>query len=139
MKPYFELKVVKVKKEKKEWTPGCCPCCGVKREAEQPKGNWVNGENLDKIRFPCFCSFDHRKGIYGGKQGVHGIGMINRTAEAGRIEYQLSYADRQMENNKKLDILVNSNVLCSTPSLEKLIKLYDIHILKGKIIIYEEK
>ena len=103
------------------------------------KGNWINGENLDKIKFPCFCRFDHRKGIYGGKQGVHGIGIINRTAEGGRIEYQLSYADRQMENNERLDILANLSVLCSTPSLKRLIELYDIHILKGKIILFEEE
>jgi len=55
MRPYLEVKVVKVKKEKHK--QHYCPCCGGKIEMEKPKGNWVNGENLDKIKFPCFCSF----------------------------------------------------------------------------------
>jgi len=38
VRPYLEVKVVKVKKP-------------------QPQGNWVNGENLDAIKFPCFCKY----------------------------------------------------------------------------------
>ena len=167
-RPYFETTVVKVKKEKKcnHLNAPCihtyiyngkirCPQCGKiltsewleKRKILDPllvkedkeKGNWVNNENLDAIKFPCFCRFDYRKGIFGGKQGVHGIGIINRTAEAGEIQYQLSWADRQMENSGRLDISENLSVLCTAPSLKRLIELYDIHIKHGKIIIYEEE
>jgi len=45
--PYLETKVVKVEKE---WDADHCPTCG--QRIEEPKGNWVNGENLDKIKFP---------------------------------------------------------------------------------------
>jgi len=151
-RPYWGVKVVKVKKKCKHlkymegYVPSGsyyeCPYCGEKVylksiKANKPEGTWVNGENLDKIKFPCFCRFDYRKGLFGGKQGVHGIGAINRTAEGGQIQYQLSWADRQMENSGRLDILANLSVLCTTPSLKRLIELYDIHILKGKIILWE--
>jgi len=66
---YLELKIVKVKKCRHflaKWTPGniykCCKCGKIVTERGhkpiKPKGNWVNnGENLDKIKFPCFCSY----------------------------------------------------------------------------------
>lgn len=148
---YFETEVVKVKKVKKSADLyiktqelfgkmyGYYMDKNNKLCLEEIKDNWVNGENLDKIKFPCFCRFDPRRGIFGGKQGVHGIGIINRTAEGGKIQYQLSWGDRQMENSGRLDILANLSVLCTTPSLKRLIELYDIKIRKGKIIIYEEK
>ena len=61
--PYFETKVVKVKKEKKECIGEIC-IRGKRRPLyekdhyiyfegkDKSKGNWVNGENLDKIKFP---------------------------------------------------------------------------------------
>lgn len=147
MRPYLETKVVKVRKKKTYSNhiivDGKKYILDEDEEENvyphKEKGNWVNGECIDKIKFPCFCRFDHRKGLFSGKQGVHGIGIINRTAEAGEIQYQLSWADRQMENSGRLDILNNLSVLCTTPLLKRLIELYDIHILKGKIIIWEEK
>ena len=61
--PYFETKVVKVKQEKEidyfckvdkgDWC-GKCP-----RRPIYKKGNWVNGENLDKIKFPVLCSYKY--------------------------------------------------------------------------------
>jgi len=134
-RPYFETKVVKVKKiekpivSSKEWTPDYCPCCG-QRTVEEKKGNWVNGENLDAIKYPCLCRFDARKGIYPHSNAVHGIGMINKTFTEEQVEYQLSWADRQSKD---------LSVLCSTPSLKKLMEIYDIEIRKGKIIIFEEE
>jgi len=72
-KPYFETKVVKVKKKER---PSVCPdngraiclTCGeklyhIEKPKPQPKGNWVNGENLDKIKFPCFCRWNHNIGM----------------------------------------------------------------------------
>ena len=102
------------------------------------KGKPNRGENLEKIKFPCWCAFDHRKGIFGGKQGVHGIGKIDKIAEDGQVQYQLSWADRQMGNSGVLDILVNLSVLCTTPSLKRLMELYDIEILKGELKLWKE-
>ena len=85
-RPYFETKVVKVKKENK----GCdvefiCPICNEMlshNNKKEPKGNWVNGENLDKIKFPCFCSYsdgegsERKKGFLSMNNGYYYIGDI---------------------------------------------------------------
>ena len=157
--PYFETKVVKVKKVNKckhntiTWfgvtdKSVICKDCGklfgknvdykdfIDRSIvwqKQLKGNWVNGENLDKIKFPCFCSFDANKGMFGDPSKsykVHGIGKIDLNYTEGQRQYQLSWADHQQKD---------LSVLCETPSLKRLIEIYDIHILKGKIIIFEEE
>jgi len=138
-RPYFELEVIKIKKPKYQ-SREVIKFMGKKYEVFikdgkvsirrhkhfRSEGNWVNGENIDKIKFPVPCRFNHFKD---GIQGVHGIGMINKTFGCGQIEYELVRIDYQQND-------INS--LCSTPSLKRLIELYDIHILKGKIIIYEE-
>lgn len=124
VRPYFETKVVKVKKKKKKWTPDCCPCCGTKREAEKPlKGNWVNGENLDKIKFPCFCSYFDS----GERYGEIDIVFFN-----GNKSFRLREL-RQLQIEKVVYCVYHRHTLNS------LIRDYDIHILKGKIIIYEEE
>ncbi len=78
-RPYFETEVVKVKKERKcKHNYGVFRCyeCGKMLEKyvpsdtmsikKKPKGNWLDGENLDKIKFPCFCSFiEDGKKYYG--------------------------------------------------------------------------
>ena len=86
--PYFELKVVKVKKEVchhdevtyKNGTFKCKHCrqilrikrydknkrWGFVRDELQPLGNWVNGENLDAIKFPVPCSHKCKGGVYSG-------------------------------------------------------------------------
>ena len=75
--PYFETKVVKVKQrihtgmfDPYNNTVKCIYCGKTFKVKPRPKGNWVNGENLDKIKFPCLCSY---KNI-----GVEHKGMINR-------------------------------------------------------------
>ena len=83
---------------------------------KQPKGNWVNGENLDKIKFPCFCSYTHGS----KKVGIllklgNNFYIINIGGQGDYTKYFLSY------------------------DLKHLIKDFDIHILKGKIIIFEEE
>ena len=140
--PYFETKVVKVRKDKKcehEYAPDMhaymyngtikCPVCGRKLNSEwlrnrmiedikkQPKGNWVNGENLDKIKFPVPCSYVEDE--------VKHIGMLNKYVDV----YRLYHIEKQSKDNFVDD--------CT--SLKNLINSYDIHILKGKILIFEEE
>ena len=82
------------------------------------KGNWVNGENLDKIKFPVPCSYvDEDKKKH--------IGMLNCYVN----QYRLYVLEKQS----------NDNFVDDCTSLKNLIREYDIHILKGKIIIYEEE
>ena len=113
-RPYFEMKVVKVKKEEKEWTPDCCPCCGAKRE-------WVNDENLDKIQFPCFCRYSKNQ---------HGIITKTYIGEHKETIYTLHGIERQFSSLSSIK---------SYDKLRRLIEAFDIHILKGKIIIFEEE
>jgi len=100
-RPYWGVKVVKVKKAKKDFWCGGMRIGdkqyqvfkrkkGIPYLKEFKKGNFVNGENIDKIKFPCFCRFNHFKD---GIQGVHGIGMINKTFGCGQIEYELVRID----------------------------------------------
>ena len=52
----------------------------------QPKGNWVNGENLDKIKFPAPCSY------------CNGYGIITRTRANESMDndfYTLHSIDKQ--------------------------------------------
>ena len=140
-RPYLDVEVVEVKvKKKKEIPVHCVECdiklgCGIyqrKYKKLEKEGTLVNGENLNKIKFPCYCSFDANKGVFGEPERtykVHGIGMINENFYEGQINYELSWADHQQK-----DI----NVLCGTPSLKRLIEIYDIHIEKAKIVIFKE-
>lgn len=98
---------------------------------KSPKDNWVNGQNLDKIEFPCFCSFDSNKGINGSSSGqcVKGIGRIDKTYEKGQVQYQISIADYQTKD---------LSVICTTPSLKRLFEIYVPKIRKAKLIIFEE-
>ncbi len=138
-RPYFETKVVKVKKvekgkekcihvgmayaENKTGDTIECMNCGeyfVLEGKEQPKGNWVNGENLDKIKFPCFCS-------YGGSQ----YGMITKTKANEAFDnefYTLHGIKKQYSSFSSIRSYYN---------FVDLIRVWDIHILKGKIIIFE--
>ena len=148
-RPYFETKVVKIEKKRKldmnprragkatkYWSSFSDEVLerlqvNTKRELERRKiekaykegkwfgDNWVNGENLDKIKFPCFCRWNGGFGMI-----VHGYGAER--------EYILVKIEEQVDNGEVCT--VNR---CDT--LKHLIELHDIHILKGKIIIYEEK
>jgi len=115
-RPFFEMEVVKAKKVKKEWTPECCPCCGAKSEVEKAIGNWVNGENLDKIKFPVPCSYTH---------GTKKMGMLLKLGDS----FYIINIDEQGDYNKYF----------LSYDLKHLIEDFDIHILKGKIIIFEEE
>ena len=131
--PYLETKVVKVEKEKKRECIGEI-CIRGKRQplyleddriyykSTRDKGNWVNGENLDKIKFPCFCS-------YRSHTGKKHYAQINKNRNSGIDAYEMS---RLFQDDCE-SIFLSSNLL------KKLIRKWDIHILKGKIIIWEEK
>ena len=124
--PYFETKVVKVKKAEKpivsskEWTPDYCPCCGQRTVVEK-KGNWVNGENLDKIKFPCFCRYN--------------AGYTGMITKDGMNYYELHNIEKQADEN----YLGGRTLVAKELDLKILIKCWHIHILKGKIIIFEEE
>lgn len=139
-RPYFETEVVKVKKEgkyiKKQVIEGRLYgyynnkkgilCIEEIKPYLKPKklkqGNWVNGENLDKIKFPCLCSYNDMTGEH--------IGML------------ITDIDR---DNKNIIHLINieeqsRNLSCqfSEFKLKDMMELHHVHILKGKIIIFEE-
>jgi len=115
-RPYFEMKVVKVEGKKKEY----CPRCGSEIIMEKAVGNWVNGECIDKIKFPCFCSFRY----FGEKM----LGQINHSKN-GELPYELVNITKQKD----------TNVYRHSGSLKELIENHDIHILRGKIILFEEE
>ncbi len=134
--PYFEMKVVKVKKECEHlqiyYKPGMigyrCHNCGKLVDVNSheikkyTKGTWVNGENLDKIKFPVPCS-------YRSHTGKKRYALLNKDKNNGKDEYQLSRIFQD----------TCSNFFLASDSLKKLIRKWDIHILKGKIVIFENK
>ena len=90
-------------------------CEGIKKGQK----NWVNGENLDEIKFPAFCSFVDTK----NKQKFYG--MINYYKDAK--QYRLYWIEQ-----------TQYNFIDDCTSLGNLINSHDIHILKGKFILFEE-
>jgi hypothetical protein len=120
--PYFSVKVVEIKKAEREKL--YCPVCNSELKREKPLDNFVNGENLDKIKFPCFCSFMFAKKDH--------IGMLIKTSTYPDSinEYQLIGMECQGDN------CIFSN---KYESLRALIETWDIHILKGQIKIIKER
>ena len=140
MRPYLEVKVVKVKKEKEIYSS----LTEIKIDGRkfrlykdkkgnlyphELKGNWANGENLDKIKFPCFCRF-----TYGEKRCY---GEVNKAYDCGRDVdiYEISDISRQIngESGQMFSVIYTSD------SLIELIEVHEVHILKGKIILFEEE
>ena len=113
--PYFEMKVVKVEGKKKEY----CPRCGSEIIMEKPVGNWVNGENLDKIKFPCFCSYSNND-----EKGIGLFSVNNNFYYITNINFQ-----------KK----VQEDISGGCYDLKEFIIRNNIHVLKGKIIIFDEE
>lgn len=140
---YFSVKVVKVRKKKREKIQCnnhclifnnnqivCYKCGEVFGGNKRPKGNFVNGENLDKIMFPCLCSFlidgervygelddcvNYNRQIICLKELVEQIGQLNIRMDKQRYYLEFPICD-----------------------LGSIVKTKNIHILKGKIIIFEE-
>ena len=132
---YFETKVVKVKKEGYQHEAKVlhfyCKKCGEEHRHEytisqqkQRKGNWVNGVNLDKIKFPCFCS-------YKPAENAKSYGQLNKGFFRGDYYYLITDESRQYDD-------ANCEQFYHSSNLERLFMDYDIHILKGKIIIYDD-
>lgn len=158
---YFELKVVRVEKEKKcphlisffkkpAHNKGIeCSNCGRvftlsdilcqhgwKDNGEEliydnkKQGNWVNGENLDKIKFPCYCSYTEQDGeqTYGELNKTYNEQLQKATYLLSDITHQVGYEDDFKHSVRYEDDL-----------LERLLKIRKIKIRKGKVIIFEEE
>jgi hypothetical protein len=91
-------------------------------EPKKIKANIVNGENIDKIKFPCLCNYTQYCKKY--------LGQLNTGLENNNIIYELYSIDKQ-------DAYVNR--VAHSLILKELILRWDIHILKGKILIFEEE
>jgi len=122
-RPYLEMKVVKVKKEKKYSDKiiidGKKYTLCEEEYLHKEKDHWVNGENLDRIKFPVLCSYIDPEDI------KKHIGMLNKYVKW----YRLYNIEKQ----------TNDNFVDDCTSLKNLIRDYNIHILKGKIILFEEE
>jgi len=130
-RPYLEVEVVEVKtKKKKEIPERCVDCCIAptcpayitKYKKLEKEGTWVNGENLDKMKFPCACSYD---GYEGKRYGLLTRGFVN-----GETEYLL----HTVCNGQCFLNSVESR--CN--NLKELITKRNIHIEKAKIVIFKE-
>jgi len=134
--PYFSLKVVKMKKEKIPLTPDNCSCkvselcehCAFltsycKGMKKQPKGNWLNGENLDAIEYPCFCTFENN--------GKEYYGEINTIVDLyGATGFTLTDITRQTKG---------VSTKYTYKSIGDMIKSFKIKIKPGKVIIFENE
>ena len=100
------------------------------KQGERSGGNNVNGENIQKIKFPCFCSFV--------KDGEKRYGEINTNYNEHKeeLEYELSDITQQVDGKMMGS---SFSVRYSDFSLEDLIKCHDVHIKRGKIIIFDEE
>ena len=119
--PYFELKVVKVKKEEKE--KRYCPVCNSELKMEKPLGTWVNGENIDAMEYPCFCTFENNGKEYYGEintivdhYGSTGFTLTDITKQTKGVSTKYTYK-----------------------FIEGMIKRQKIKIKPAKLIIFEEE
>jgi len=130
-RPYLDVEVVEVKVKK--YIPKVCRNCPSiegctdiedrrREEFRRKPGTWVNGENLDKIKFPCACSYDDYNGV---KYGMLTRGFVN-----GKSEYLL----HEVCNGQ---CWINS-VEARFNDLEELMTLWNVHIEKAKIVIFKE-
>lgn len=136
--PYWNVKVIKVEKTKKEKVkcehydnPYCeggfiCPICGkvLFHKPETKKANIVNGENLDKIKFPCLCSY-----VLDGKKAYGELDYVGYNRKN-------IYLKELTEQKRKYDQPYYTEF--TIRNLDQIIIVRNIHILKGKIIIFEE-
>jgi len=138
-RPYFEMEVVKIKKPRYSCRE-VIKFMGKKYEVfikdgkvsirrhkhHKPKGNWVNGECIEKIKFPCFCSYINPL------SGKKCYGKIDKGWDD--IAYNIKYQINEITNQSD-----EIGILYEDISLKKLIINLKIHILKGKIILFEEE
>jgi len=122
-RPYLETKIVKVRSEKKK---EYCPRCGSEIIMEKAVGNWVNGECIDKIKFPCLCSY---------------IVVLTGEKRYGKLDKgwdDIAYKNNYIISNIEKQT-TDMSILYVDTSLKKLMINLKIKILKGKIIIFEEE
>ena len=132
--PYLDVKVVKVEKEEPKYfvkgkVGGRLVGMFAKKNGEictevikPKKGWWVNGENLGKIKFPCFCSYRY---FISGKKGDKSNGMLMKLGN----NYYIANIGSQGDWTPYF----------VSYDLKFLIENFNIHILKGKIILWEEE
>jgi len=85
-------------------------------------------ENLDRIKLPCYCTFEWRGKRRLGK--VENVAPTEMGISNGYSLYMLSEIDRQ--TNQQV-----GNTIDAKKSLNKLIKKYKINIGKVKLTYYE--
>jgi len=96
-KPYVEVTIISPKKK---------------------KGTWINGENLDKMKFPSYIKYE--------LNGKLRVGEIHR----GKFDPQYFITDVKQS---KFDVKLASNGILKT-----LMIMYKIKVLKAKLIIFDE-
>ena len=141
---YWDVKVVKVKGRKQEtkcehsviyYKPGmegyrCCKCEKKVDSNGNDWGNFVNGEDLDKIKFPCFCSFVK------GNDDLN-YGMIIFEWKTNRYTGQLYKLYKLLPlDGQHID---SASTLGEFQCLDYFIELYQVKILKGKVILFKEE
>ena len=101
--------------------------CVFKCSKPEPgKGNWINGEDLDKMKFPCFCSFETDMKDYRRFGELDFVDVADyklyRLRELKQVGTKMVYAHQYIR-----------------AYLKDIIETFDIHILKGKIILFKEE
>jgi len=100
-RPYFETELIECKK----------------------KNNRVLNENLDKVKFPFYCTFETR--------GVFTRAIETRIGEVHRgVEY---YSLFDITEQTKDRTLVRNAI-----NLDELIRKYNINIVKGKLLLFKK-
>lgn len=91
---------------------------------EEVKGKPRGEENLEKIKFPCYCTHNAKT------DGYSGYGMII-TSLGITVNEEYTLVDIGKQRNKLTTVASND-------SLERLIEIWDIEILKGELKLYKE-
>ena len=135
-RPYLDVEVVEVKVKK--YIPKVCRNCPSiegctdiedrrREEFRRKPGTWVNGENLDKIKFPCVCSYR--------QDGELKYGELDIVFSNGYYYYKLREL-KQMKGKCVIEIATSEQHY--RLDLIDLMKKFDIHIEKAKIVIFKE-
>ena len=134
-RPYLDVEVVEVKTKKyiPKWCRGCehnkvCSLVdsAIKDELKYREGTWVNGENIDKIQFPCVCSYRKNQELR--------YGTLDKVFSDGSFGIIL----RELKQIKEGWYPGNYEAYYDAVDFEVLIKCWDIHIEKAKIVIFKE-
>jgi hypothetical protein len=124
MRPYLETKVFT-----ETWNPWTKKKKFVLSKKPLSIINWQITENIDRIKLPCFCTFEN----YNGKRHLGEIKVFSNKRSDGLDDeplYELLQIDEQ--HNKKLGDEIDTN-----KDLENLIRDNKINIGKAKIVYYE--